>query len=190
MSNQNPSRSNRSSKSNSSQRSIEREKVDQLIDQVFGGEVHAQRVASLADGVDGVLHAAQLGVRAIGAGLAVANGLNPRHAIKQMDRLFSNPKLSMGELLACWVKFVIAERDEIIVNFDWTELDQSDQSMIVLGMQTSHGRCTPLVWRAVTKSDLKGKRNEHEDELLSLFHECISAINRPIRVTVVADRGF
>ena len=112
MSNQNPSRSNRSSKSNSSQRSIEREKVDQLIDQVFGGEVHAQRVASLADGVDGVLHAAQLGVRAIGAGLAVANGLNPRHAIKQMDRLFSNPKLSMGELLACWVKFVIAERDE------------------------------------------------------------------------------
>jgi len=57
------SSNDRSRSADSSQRSIERERVDQLIDQVFGGEIHTQRVASLADGVDGVLHAAQFGVR-------------------------------------------------------------------------------------------------------------------------------
>ena len=186
------SRSNRESnrEPNSPQRSIERERVDELAEQVFGGSIHAQRVASLADGIDGVLHSAQLGIRAIGAGLAVANGLTPRHAIKQIDRLFSNESLEMSQLFKNWVRFVVAMRDEIIVNFDWTEFDDSDQSMIVLGMQTNHGRCTPLVWKTVIKSELKGQRNAHEDEVLRLFHECITELERPIQVTVVADRGF
>jgi hypothetical protein len=35
------------------------------MDAVFGGGVQAQRLASLTDGVDGMLHAASLGVRAI-----------------------------------------------------------------------------------------------------------------------------
>ncbi len=48
------SKSNRKQRPTTSQRLVEREKVDQLIDQVFGGEMHAQRVASLANGVDGV----------------------------------------------------------------------------------------------------------------------------------------
>ena len=38
-----------------------------------------------------------------------------------------------------------SEREEIFVNFDWTEFEDSDQSMVVLGMQTGHGRSTPLV---------------------------------------------
>ena len=107
--------------------------------------VHAKRVASLANGVDGVLHAASLGIRAIGQGLAEAQGLTPRHAIKQVDRLLSNSKLGMESLFSCWVSFVLAEREEIVVNFDWTEFEDSDQSMVVLGMQTGHGRSTPLV---------------------------------------------
>ena len=74
-------------------RQFGREELEGLMDEVFGGEVHAQRLASLTDGVDGVLHAARLGVRAIGQGLAIAQGLAPRHAIKQVDRLLSNPKL-------------------------------------------------------------------------------------------------
>jgi hypothetical protein len=60
------------------ERKVGREELDELMGEVFGGEIHAQRVASLSDGVDGVLHAASLGVRAIGHGLAVANGLAPR----------------------------------------------------------------------------------------------------------------
>lgn len=68
---------------------------------VFGEEIHAKRVGSLIDGVDGVLHAASLGVRAIGQGLAAAQGLAPRHAIKQVDRLLSNSKLGLETIFCC-----------------------------------------------------------------------------------------
>ena len=168
-------------------RKVGREELDELMGEVFGGEIHAQRVASLSDGVDGALHAASLGVRAIGHGLAVAHGLAPRHAIKQVDRLLSNPKLMREEVARCWVRFVVAERKELFVNFDWTEFEDSDQSMIVLGTQTEHGRSTPLVWKTVTHSELKGQRNAHEDELLGLLTDVLP---KGVRVTVVADRGF
>ena len=126
------------------ERKVGREELDELMGEVFGGEIHAQRVASLSNGVDGVLHAASLGVRAIGQGLAVANGLAPRHAIKQVDRLLSNPKLLREEVARCGVRFVVAERTALFVNCDWTAFEDSDQSMIVLGTQTEHGHSTPL----------------------------------------------
>jgi hypothetical protein len=43
------------------ERKVGREELDELLGKVFGGEIHAQRVASLSDGVDGVLHAASQG---------------------------------------------------------------------------------------------------------------------------------
>ncbi len=172
---------------NKQARQFGREELEGLMDEVFGGEVHAQRLASLTDGVDGVLHAASLGVRAIGQGLAVAQGLAPRHAIKQVDRLLSNPKLAMAQVFGCWVPFVVGERREIFVNFDWTEFEDADQCTIVLGMQTAHGRSTPLVWKTVTRSQLKEQRNDHEDDLLVEF---AAVVPKHVRVTVVADRGF
>ncbi len=168
-------------------RQVGREQVVDLLDDIFSGEIHTQRVNSLIDGVDGVLHAASLGVRAIGYGLAAAQGLAPKHAVKQVDRLLSNPGLALESLLACWVRFVVGERKEVVVNFDWTEFEASDQSMVVLGTQTEHGRSTPLVWKTVTRSALKDKRNQHEDELLALFARLVP---EGVRVTVVADRGF
>jgi hypothetical protein len=171
-------------------RILDRTKVDDLLNQIFSATLHAQRVKSLANGVDGVLHSAELGVRAIGAGLAAANELCPKSAIKQVDRFFSNVSISMPELLRCWVHFVVAARDEILVNFDWTDFDASDQTVIVLGMQTGHGRSTPLLWKTVRKSTLKDQRNNHEDDLLVVLHTCLRSLDRSVRVTVVADRGF
>jgi Transposase DDE domain len=168
-------------------RQFGREELEGLMDEVFGGEVHAQRLASLTDGVDGVLHAASLGVRAIGQGLAVAQGLAPRHAITPVDRLLSNPKLSMEQVFGCWVPFVVGERREVVVNVDGTECEAADQCTVVLGMQTEHGRSTPLVWKTVTRSELKDQRNDHEDDLLVVF---AAVVPQNVRVTVVADRGF
>lgn len=170
-----------------SKRQVGREQVEEFISSLFEEDLHAKRVESLTNGVDGVLHAATLGIRAIGQGLAVARDLAPKHAIKQVDRLLSNPKLSLESLLAAWVRFAVGEREEILVNFDWTEFEDSDQAVVVLGMQTGHGRSTPLVWKTVTRSTLKGQRNGHEDELLLQFAATLPA---DVRVTVVADRGF
>jgi hypothetical protein len=173
--------------SSRSERQVGREELEEFVEGIFGEEIHAKRVESLIDGVDGVLHAATLGIRAIGQGLAVAQGLVPKHAIKQVDRLLSNAKLGIESVFRCWVSFVLAERAEIFVNFDWTELEDSDQSLVVLGMQTGHGRSTPLVWKTITRSLLKAQRNDHEDELLGLL---AVVLPEGLRVTVVADRGF
>jgi hypothetical protein len=123
----------------------------------------------------------------MGQGLAIANGLAPRQAITQGDRLLSNPKRMREDVARCWVRFVVAERQELIVNFDWTEFQDSAQAMIVLGPQTEHGRSPPLVWKTVTDSERKDQRNAHEDELLGLFADVLPP---GVRVTVVADRGF
>jgi hypothetical protein len=128
-----------------------------------------------------------LGIQAIGQGLAVAQGLAPQHAIKQVDRLLSNAKWGMERVCRGWVSCVVAERAESFVNFDWTELEDSDQSLVVLGMQTGHGRSTPLVWKTIRRSLLKGPRNDHEDERLGLL---AVVLPEGLRVTVVADRGF
>ena len=93
----------------------------------------------------------------------------------------------MHAIFACWVPFVVAERAEIIVNFDWTEFEDSDQSLVVLGMQTGHGRSTPLLWKTVRRSALKDRRNDHEDELLVLL---AAVLPEGVRLTLVADRGF
>lgn len=78
-------------------------------------------------------------------------------------------------------------RAEIVVNFDRTEFEASDQSMVALGTQTEHGRSTPLVWKTVRRSALKDRRNGHEDGLLSLFARLVPP---GVRVTVVTDRAF
>jgi DDE family transposase len=170
-----------------SERQVGRVQLEEFVEGIFGEEIHAKRVASLINGVDGVLHAATLGIRAIGQGLAAAQGLVPKHAIKQVDRLLSNTELDRQSLFRCWVSFVVAERSEIVVNFDWTEFEDSDQSLVVLGMQTGHGRSTALVWKTVRRSKLKDKRTDHEDELLVLL---AAVLSQGVRVTVVADRGF
>ena len=167
-------------------RQFGREELEGLMDEVFGGEVHAQRLASLTDGVDGVLHAASLGVRALGQGLAVAQGLAPRHAITPVDRLLSHPKLAMEQVFGCWGPFVVGERRESVVNFDGTECADADQCPVVLGRQTEHGRSTPLVWTTVTRAELKDQRHDHEDDLLVVL---ASVVPKNVRVMVVADRG-
>jgi hypothetical protein len=131
-------------------------------------------------------HAARLRVRAIGQGLAVAQGLAPRHAITPVDRLLSHPKLSMAPVFGCWVPLVVGERREIVVNFDWTTCEEADQGTVVLGMPTEPGRRTPLVGKTVTRSELTDQRHDHEDDLLVVL---ASGVPKNVRGTGVADRG-
>jgi hypothetical protein len=167
-------------------RQFGREEREGLMDEVFGGEVHAPRLAALTDGVDGVRHAASLGVRALGQGLAVAQGLAPRHAITPVDRWLSHPKLSMAQVFGCWVPCVVGERRESVVHVDGTACEDADQCTVVLGRPTEHGRRTPLVWKTVTRAERKEQRHDHADDRLVVW---ASVVPKPVRVTVVADRG-
>jgi Transposase DDE domain len=162
-------------------------RVHEFVTDLLGEDVHATRVLSFGRGVVGVLHAAALGVHAIGRGLADAMGLDPKHAIKQVDRLLSNGGITVWGWFSQWVMFVIAARKELVVALDWTEFDKDDQATIALYLVTSHGRATPLIWKTVRKSELKNRRNDYEAEVIDRLHEILP---KDIDVTLLADRGF
>ena len=75
----------------------------------------------------------------IGQGLAAVRGLNPKHATKQVDRLFSNPMINVDDILVRWVvPYVVGARDAIVVALDWTDFDTDKQATIMLSL-TSPG---------------------------------------------------
>jgi hypothetical protein len=150
-------------------------------------DVHAKRVESLANATLGVMTGASLAVAAIGHGLALARGGLTKHAIKQVDRMLSNPGIDVDAVLARWVSYVVGPRPEIAVAMDWTDFDADGHSTIMLSLLTRHGRATPLLWLTVNKSELKTRRNTYEYQALVRLAEALPA---NVKVTIVADRGF
>jgi Transposase DDE domain len=163
----------------------------QAIHDVLGGlleqDLHAKRVHSLCDATLGVLHSGSLAICAIGQGLAAARSLKPKHAIKQVDRLLSNPAINVDDILVRWVPFVVGARNSIVVAMDWTDFDADNQATIMLALISDHGRSTPLVWLTVDKSTLKDRRSFYEHRLLVRLAELLPA---GVKVCIVADRGF
>jgi len=161
--------------------------VFQFVDQLVGEDLHAKRVLSLSNGVVGVIHAAALAVHFIGEGLAVAMGTDPKHAVKQVDRLLSNPAISVSSFFSRWVPYVVGSRKALRVALDWTEFDRDGQATIALYLLTNHGRATPLVWKTVRKADLKDRQGQYEDDVIERLHELLPP---DVGVTLLADRGF
>ena len=162
-------------------------RIRDFVNYAIGSDMHAKRVLSLGNAVAGSLSTAALAIHTIGLGLSKIAGLQSKHAIKQVDRLISNEGINVWHLFGAWVPFVIGARKSIMVALDWTEFDADDQSTISLNMITSHGRATPLMWMTVKKSELKNKRNAHEDKLLGRLREILPEY---LKVTILADRGF
>ena len=154
---------------------------------LFAADLHAKRVLSLSQCTLGVIHAASLAIHSIGIGMAEARGVEPKHAIKQVDRMLSNKGIDVWKLFRLWVPFVLGDRRDIVVTLDWTEHDHDDQTTIAINLVTSHGRATPLIWKTVVKSALKDNRNEYEDQVIRRLHEVLP---QGVRVTLLADRGF
>jgi hypothetical protein len=162
-------------------------RVHDFVSSIFDYDLHAKRVASLANATVGALQGARLAVGAIGRALAVAKDLDPKHAIRQVDRFFSNTGVDVWSLFASWVPYVVGTRPEILVAIDWTDYDPDNQSTIAIYLVTKHGRATPLIWKTVKKSTMQGWRNEYEDQVLERLREVLTA---GVKVTVLADRGF
>ena len=153
---------------------------------LFGGDVHAKRISSLANATLGVVCSASLAVNTIGQGLALARGRQTKHAIKQVDRLLSNPGIDVDELSKRWVAHAVGARPNVVA-MDWTDFDADNQATIMLSLVSSHGRSTPLVWLTVDKATLKSHRNAYEYRVLVQLAEALPA---NVKVLIVADRGF
>jgi hypothetical protein len=161
--------------------------VREHLQAVFGADLHASRVLSIANAVTGVLDAAVLSIHAIGQAYARLAEITPKSGVKQVDRLLSNRGFDMETCAGLWIQHVVGERDEIVIALDWTDFDDDDHTTLAAYMVTGHGRATPLFWRTVRKSRLAGRRTAIE-------HECIVLLDRwlpeGVRVELLADRGF
>ena len=166
---------------------LRRDDISEFITKLYEGDLHAKRVLSLANATLGVLTSASLAVHAIGQGLAQAMGKLSKHGIKQVDRLLSNEAIDVETFFGYWVAYMVGARVEIVVALDWTSFARDGHETIVLSMLTGHERATPLMWRTVQASTLKGNQRRYEDELLRAMREAMPA---GVKVTVVADRGF
>ena len=83
------------------------ESIRTFIDDVFGHDMHAKRVDSLAGATLGVMTSTSLAVSTIGQALAQARGVATKHAIKQVDRLLSNQKIDVWDSFAHWVPHLV-----------------------------------------------------------------------------------
>src|ERR1700759_847614 len=100
-----------------------RGRLDQVrayLGEVYGPDLHAKRIDSLAGATLGVMTAASLAVAMIGHALAQARGLVTKHAVKQVDRLRSNDRMDVWDSFAPGVPHQSGARRDILVAMDWT----------------------------------------------------------------------
>jgi hypothetical protein len=161
--------------------------ISRFLNELFEGDEHAKRVQSLANATLGAITSASLAVHAIGQGLAHAQGLTPKHAVKQVDRLLSNQGIKVDRYFEYWVPHLIGENTAVRIAMDWTEFDLDGQATLALSLLTGQGRSMPLLWRTVRLSELEAGRPAVEDELLCRLYEVVPA---GVKVTIIADRWF
>jgi len=149
--------------------------------------LHPKQLESLTNGVAGVIRSGLLGIHAIGEGYSQLAGTMPKHGIKQVDRLASNPAYDIWRLLKPWATFILGRRKEIVLALDWTDFDDDDQTTLTAYVITEHGRATPMAWHTVPKSELKDRRNLYEMEMIVHLQK---AFDPEVRITLLADRGF
>src|SRR4051794_19321134 len=143
-------------------------------------QTRPKRVDSLANATLGVMTGASLGVAIIGKSLAQARGLLPKHAVKQVDRLLSNPRIEAWDVFASWVPEMVGPRTDIVVAGPTTM-----PTGMALKLVTRHGRATPLIWLSVLKDELSTARNDYEDVCLRRLAEVL-----PDDVAVTILAGF
>lgn len=157
-----------------------------MVDTIFE-DLHAKRLESLSNGVVGAMEAPRAAIHAIGQAYAEVAEIGPKHGVKQTDRFLSNPGIDVEKLTKPWAAFVLGGRKAVIIALDWTEFDDDDHATLAAYVVTTHGRATPLAWKTVKKSTLKGKRTGYELEMVERLSR---AIPSDVAIELLADRGF
>ena len=157
-----------------------------MLNAVFSN-IHKKRRESLANYAVGAMQAVDSSISIMGAAYAAVAGITPKAGVKQVDRYLSNKGIQITELTPQWASFVLGNRKEALIALDWTEYEPDDHTTLAAYLVTDHGRATPLAWKTVKKSTLKGKQTEYEFEMVERLHD---AIPTDVDIELLADRGF
>jgi hypothetical protein len=146
--------------------------VRSFLDSVLSEDIHAKRVDSLANAALGVMTGASLAVAMIGRSLAQA--LLPKHAVKQVDRLLSNPGIEA--IFATWVPEMVGSRTDIVV---------AGPTMTPTGTWRSSWSRPGNAAGLAQRSQGRAARNAYEDAALRRLAEVLPA---GVKCTILA--GF
>ena len=158
-----------------------------IVEEMFGGQLHLSVVRSLANGVAGALNATLASVAAIGRAYAELAQIQSKSGVKQVDRLLSNDGVELTTVMALWVKHVVGDTPSITVAMDWTDFDDDDHTTLCVSLMTTHGRAIPLAWKTVKKSKLKHRRTRLELQMVRSLREWLP---EHVSVEWLADRAF
>jgi Transposase DDE domain len=149
-----------------------------FLDSILDEDIHTKRIDSLANATLGVMTGASLGVAIIGKSLAQARGLLPKHAVKQVDRLLSNPGIEAWDIFATWVPEMVGSRTDIVVAGPTTTPTGTWRSSWSRpGDAAGLAQC----------SQGRAARNAYEDAAVRRLVEVLPA---GVKCTILADRGF
>ena len=107
-------------------------KTEAVLEEIFGKDLHKKRQQSLAFASMGVLGSSTLFLHDLGESLAKSLGKNKKHTTKQIDRLLSNKGISIWELSAQWLPYVLRNQKHAKVILDWTSFADDKQYMLSL----------------------------------------------------------
>ena len=93
--------------------SISMNNIHAFVEELFRNDFHVKRIKSMANATMGVINSGSLCVHAMGRGLAAANGLKDKHAVKQVDRLIGNEAIDVRQCFTQWVPYVIGKRNPL-----------------------------------------------------------------------------
>jgi hypothetical protein len=99
-----------------------------FVENILGNSHHKKRIGSISNAVLGVIESNSLILHRIGRGLARANNLSDKHAIKQIDRLLSNHNFSLSTSFHSLCRYMIGGKKAITVALDWTDFDKDNQT--------------------------------------------------------------
>ena len=87
---------------------IDPENVIHFVTDLLDPVMHYKRAYSISLAVLGVMYSDRLSIAAVGRSLASVRGTSPKHGIKKVDRLLSNPKFDVEEGFVVTVPWLVA----------------------------------------------------------------------------------
>ena len=89
-----------------------------FLDEQLDFDLHAKTVLSLAMATTGVLYSMALAIHMIGRAMAWAMSKDAKHTVKQVDRLLSNAHVQPWDMADAWVRYVVGQRQKLLVALD------------------------------------------------------------------------
>ena len=124
----------------------------------------------------------RVGIAVLGRAFAVKTAI--KHAIKRVDRFFSNQHFDDEQARRQHLQNVIGPRQRVLICVDWTNVRQWP---VLVAAMVWRGRAIPILWAVQDPAEIYKSRNWFENAFFALLRSSLPA---GVKVVLLLDRGF